>query len=492
MRESRPPTVAVMGHIDHGKSSLIDYIRKTNITEKEAGGITQHISAYEVTHILKDKREMHITFLDTPGHEAFQAIRTRGAGVADLAILVVSGEDGVKPQTLEALSCIKEGGLPYIIAITKMDKPSANVDRTKQNLAENNILVEGYGGDIPMVPLSAKTGEGVDELLEIVSLVADIQELKADKEDLGSGVIIESHLDPKQGITGIGIVKEGTVRTGTFVASEGAWAPVRFLLDAEGNKSEELTPSRAVQIAGWDELPRVGQEFKTFLKKNDAIKYAEKKESSIQNKKKQLEEGVTSLPIIIKADAAGSLEAIINLVEKLKRERIVPDIILSGIGTVREGDLKTALATEGTSIFAFNVKTDTQAEAMAERAGIQIYSYDVIYELGDKVKELLEINEPKVEAEEVIGSAKIIKVFSKTKDKQVVGGKVVSGSLTNKGEVKIKRRDAELGKGKMKELQQSKVAQEKVLEGNEFGALIESKVEIAPGDTIDVIVIVKK
>lgn len=493
--EPRPPVVGVFGHIDHGKSTLIDYIRKTNITEKEAGGITQHIAAYEVLHMRSDGKPSKITFLDTPGHEAFSSIRTRGANVADIAVLVVSGEDGVKPQTLEVYKYIKESKLPYLVAITKMDKPGADLDRIKANLAENDIFVEGYGGEVTVIPLSAKTGQGVDDLLEMVSLMADLEELSGDRDELGSGIIIESRLDPKRGITSVGIVKNGTVRRGTFAACGGAITPLRFLLDAEGNTVEELSFSSPIQIVGWDKLPTIGCAFKTFLKKEEALEYAKSNESGITNKEsrtQKLGEGVTMLPIILKADTAGSLEAVENEIGKLSRERIVSKVIASGVGTINENDVRLATTTLGAILLGFNTKVDAPAVALAERSSITPNIFNVIYELTDKVATLLTEREPRIEVEEVIGTAKVLKLFSTAKGKQVFGARVVSGKIVLGANVKIMRRDAEIGKGKLKELQQAKVATGEVSEGTEFGTMMESKMEVVPGDMIEATIIVTK
>ena len=489
----RSPVVGIFGHIDHGKSSLLDYIRKTNIVEKEAGGITQHISAYEV--VAKDGSK--ITFLDTPGHEAFQNVRTRGANVADIAVLVVSGEDGVKPQTLEVYKYIQESKTPFIVAITKMDKPTANIERVKQNLAENNIYVEGYGGDISSVPVSAKTGAGVDELLEIITLQADLLELGGDLDALGSGIIIESRLDPKRGITAVAIIKNGTVNIGTFAAAGGSSTPMRFLLDAAGNQVESLSFSSPVQIVGWDKLPPVGSEFKTFLKKDEALDYVGRNQDLGFKKqdlgmRKELGEGVTTLPIILKADTAGSLEAIENEINKLSRERIVPKIILSSVGGIGENDVKAAIATPGTIIFGFHTKVDSSAASLAERSGIAISLYTIIYELTDKVSTLLTEKEPRIEVEEISGTAKVLKLFSTAKGKQVLGARVLTGKIMLGNNLKILRRDTEIGRGKIKELQQAKVATSEVGEGTEFGTMIESKLEIAPGDTFEAVTLVTK
>ncbi len=493
--EVRPPVVGILGHIDHGKSSLLDYIRKSNVVAQEAGGITQHISAYEVSRMREDGHETKITFLDTPGHEAFSQVRTRGANVADIAVLIVSGEDGVKPQTLEVYKYIKENSIPFMVAITKIDKTSADLERTKQSLAENEIFVEGYGGDTPVVAVSSKTGQGIDELLEMISLMADLQELHGNSEELGSGVIIESRLDPKRGITTVGIVKNGVVRRGTFASTEGAWAPLRLILDAENKDAEELTFSSPIQIVGWDKLPLVGREFKTFLKKDEAMEYAKaeaEKSKRAPEIQKSLAEGVSVLSLIVKADTLGSLEAIENEISKLSRERIVPKVILSGVGTISEGDIKQAITTAGTVVLGFHTKVDPAAAALAERSGINPKLFTIIYELTDLVSQLLTEREPRIQVEEVSGSAKVLKLFSTAKDKQVLGARVLTGKIVLGSNIKIVRREAEVGRGKVRELQQAKVATNEVLEGSEFGAMIESKLEIVPGDVLESVIFVTK
>lgn len=492
-KDARPPVVAILGHIDHGKSTLIDYIRKTNVTETEAGGITQHINAYEVTHTSKDGRERRMTFLDTPGHEAFSSIRTRCANVADIAALIVSAEDGVKPQTLEVFKHIKECALPYLVVITKIDKPSANVLRTKQNLAENEIYVEGYGGSTPVVELSAKTGKGVDEFLDMIGLISELEDKTANRDTLGSGVIIESRRDAKRGISAVGIIKDGTVRPGLFAATLGTIAPIRFLLDAEGKMVDELSFSSPVQIVGWDKMPAIGEEFKTFLKKEEALSFATLTSERVGvpiRPQADVEKDVYILPLIIKADTAGSLEAITGELGKFSRERILPRIILSSVGGINENDVKSALAATGAVILGFNTKVDREARNLAERSGITILVFSIIYELTDKVKELLSEREPRIETEEIVGASKVLKLFGITKGKQVIGGRVLSGQIRRGAVVKIIRRETEIGKGIVKELQQSKIATDSINEGTEFGAMIESKIEIAPGDVLNAVVLV--
>ncbi|MDO8569353.1 MAG: GTP-binding protein [bacterium] len=500
-KDARPPVVAILGHIDHGKSTLIDYIRKTNVTGAEVGSITQHINAYEITYT-KDGQDRHITFIDTPGHEAFSSIRTRCTNVADIAALIVSAEDGVKSQTLEVLKHIKECALPYLVVITKIDKPSADILRTKQNLAENEIYVEGYGGNTPVVALSAKTGQGVDEFLDMIGLISELENKTADRDTLGSGVIIESRRDAKRGITAVGIIKDGTIRPGLFAAAKarqaatvGTIAPIRFLLNEKGKMVDELSFSSPVQIVGWDKMPTIGEEFKTFLKKEDALAFAaltlEEISAPIQLQSVN-EADISFLPLVLKADTSGSLEAIIGELRKLSRERIVPRIILSSVGSINENDVKSALATTGAVIIGFNTKVEPRVALLAERSGITILTFGIIYELTDKIKELLSIREPRIETEEIVGSSKVLKLFGITKGKQIIGGRVLSGLIKRGALVKIIRRETEIGKGMVKELQQSKIATDSVNEGSEFGAMIESKIEVAPGDVLNAVVLVTK
>lgn len=494
MKSPRPPVVAIMGHIDHGKSTLLDYIRKSNIVAGEAGGITQHVAAYEITHKKDDGVESKITFLDTPGHEAFQAIRARGARAADIGVLVVSAEDGVKPQTIEAIKRIREAGAPMFVAITKIDKPSANVEMAKQSLAEADVYVEGYGGDIPVVAISAKTGEGIKEFLDMVLLIAELEHCTGEKTRTASGVIIESRLDPKKGITAVGVIKDGTVRVGQVAGSVGTIAPLRYILTAEGDKVEELSFSSPIQIVGWDKLPLIGATFEIFDDKKAAQLYADSEAVKAHIQKSDMlsasDDKTKALPIIIKADAAGSLEAIKYELKKLSEEGISIKIVNADVGTIGENDVKTALTTDGTVILGFHTKVDPQGEALAERTGVKIETFDIIYKLTEEVSTLLKDRAPKIETEEIMGRAKVLKFFSKTKDKQVLGGRMESGMLEKGSLVRIIRQESEIGRGKVKELQQSKVAADSVSEGTEFGAMVEAKIEIAPGDHLERVVIV--
>jgi translation initiation factor IF-2 len=487
----RPPVVVVMGHIDHGKSTLLDYIRKTNTTEKEAGGITQHISAYEVeTEIGGQKRK--ITFLDTPGHEAFCSVRARGAQVADIAILVVSAEDGVKPQTIEALNCIRKDSMPFIVALNKIDRAGANIDKVKQDLAENGVLVEGWGGTVPAVAISSKTGEGVPDLLEMIALQADIEDLKGDPTLLAEGFVIESNLNPKQGISATLIIKNGSLRIGMFTATAGAYAPVRAIEDYRGENLPEASFSSPVKIVGWNTGPMVGGQFKTLNKKEDAILFSEtpgnirvkEDQNTIQN------EGVY-LPVVIKADTFGSLNAVEHELQKLSNDKIAIKIISKGIGTISENDIKTANVNK-CLVLGFSVSIDKSAEMLAMRDHTEIKTQKIIYELIDFVKEKIKEATPVETIETLTGSAKIIRIFSKNKDKQVVGGRIEEGEIKTAGVVKIFRREALIGTGKIKELQIQKIKTDLVKEGQEFGTMIDSKIELAPGDVLKVTSLVKQ
>lgn len=492
----RPPVICIMGHIDHGKSTLLDYIRKTTIAEEEAGGITQRISAYEVVHKSKAGKENKITFLDTPGHEAFCAIRERGVDVADIAVLVVSAEDGVKKQTLEALKCIKDSGIPYIVAINKIDKPGADVEKTKQNLAENEIYIEGYGGAVPWVPISAKTGEGVSELMDMMLLVAEIGEFKGDTNKNAEGVVIEANLDSHKGISGTLIIKDGTLKTGMFIASGGNIASTRLIEDFTGKKITEACFSSPIKVVGFSDLPAVGSAFKSFETKKEAENYVAVFKENIPVKKNAAKEkeddNIFSINVILKAETMGSIEAIKHEIGKIKNDKVKIKIIHSGIGDISERDVKTAGAKEGVVILGFDTAIDPKAQSYAERLGVEIKIFDVIYKLSEWIETKAHESTPKFEVEETAGVAKIIRVFSKAKDKYVVGGKVESGLISVGEDAKILRRDQEVGRGKIKELQHQKKKVLEIKEGMEFGCQIQSTLEIAPGDKIESYKIVQK
>lgn len=487
----RPPVVAVMGHIDHGKSTLLDHIRSTNVTEKEAGGITQHISSYEVVHKGKDGADQKITFLDTPGHEAFSSVRTRGAKAADIAILVVAADDGVNTQTLDALGCIKEAKLPYIIAINKIDKPGADVERTKQSLAEHDIYVEGYGGDISWAAISAKTGEGISDLLDLVLLAAELEELTGNPDVKAEGVIIESNLDKKKGITATIIIKNGTLRNGMALQSGTSYVPLRIIENFLGKNISEASFSSPVAVTGWSELPRVGDIFHTFDNKKEALEAAKNyiqepvKEDTEKDDTEDAPEETVTVPITIKADTSGSIDAVKFEMAKWNEPRLIPKIIHTGIGDISENDVLLVSGQTPGIVVGFNVKIDEAAKRIAEQYNVTMNSFNIIYKLTEWVEETLKTRVPKSEAEVATGKLKILKVFSKNKDKQVVGGRVEDGTINVGGRVNVLRRDNKLGTGIVKELQKAKQKTSKVESGDECGLMIESRVEIVPGDIIE-------
>ena len=489
----RPPVVAVMGHIDHGKSTLLDYIRSTNVVAGETGGITQKISAYEIDHKLSDGVVKKITFLDTPGHEAFSKIRTRGASVADVAILVVSAEDGVKPQTLDALKAIKSAGIPYIIAMNKIDKPNADLNRTKQSLAENEIFVEGYGGDITAVPVSAKTGAGVSDLLDLVALQTDVLGFMSDESKPAEGIVIEAHTEKGTGINATLIIKDGTLKVGNVVVCGNRYAPVRFMENYLGKKIAEATFSSPIRVTGWNDMPDVGDIFTTVKNKKEAEKLIEENESNKPKEENAIE--VTSealIPIIIKADAQGAINAIFHEIKKINNESIGFKVLHAGVGEIRESDVKLATSKEGTVIVGFSVGIDKQADAIRERFGVETKYFGIIYELADYLKEIAVTKKPKKMVEEISGVIKVLKFFSKVKDRQVIGGRAIQGTVPVDTKVRILRRGNEIGFGHLRELQSQKVKVGEISEGTECGISIDAKIEIAPGDELQAIVMVEK
>ncbi len=491
---SRAPVICIMGHIDHGKSTLLDYIRKTNVVDKEAGGITQHISAYEVEHTLADGRQTKITFLDTPGHEAFGKMRERGATIADIAVLVVSAEDGVKTQTLEAYNAIKSAGIPYVVAINKIDKENADIERTKLSLAENEIYLEGYGGDISFVPVSARTGQGIPDLLEILALTADIAGLKGDKNALAQGFVIETNRDAKKGISATLVIKEGILPSGAYVVCGGSMAPVRLLENFLGKKITEATMSSPVRLTSWDSVPAVGEMFVTYETKKEAEKAVEEFKPIVVAQAENVTESAEMkvIPVIIKSDAIGSSEAIKHELAKVKHERVHIKVVYSGIGDITESDIKMIAGTPGSVVLGFNVKIDNQAKAVIERLGIPAHLFSIIYKLTEWLDEYSKQNAPTIEVEEVLGQAKILKFFSKLKDKQIVGGKVLSGEIKLGHTVRVMRQGTQLTQGVIRELQQQKLKESTVREGYEFGAMIDAKIELAPGDIIEDFIMVEK
>lgn len=485
----RSPIVVIMGHIDHGKSTLLDHLRHSNVVDGEAGGITQHLSAYVVPHTTKDGADEKITFLDTPGHAAFQKMRLRGADVADVAILIVSAEDGVKPQTLEALESIKAAGVPYVVAINKIDKPGADIPRTQASLIENEIYIEGMGGDIPWTPISAKTGEGVDDLLDLVVLTADLAELTGDTNAPATGVVIEGYMDDKRGTTATLIIKNGTLKSGNFVVSGTTYAPVRIMEDFTGKAIKEAGLSEPVGIVGFSDIPEVGSEFHSVASKKEAEQAIVDHEAGSAKENRMIPMGIPVIPLLIKADVLGTIDAIKHELAKFESDRIAVRVIDEGVGDISVADVQNVSATEDAIIVGFNVKVDRTAKDLAERLEVEIDTFNIIYELSEWLETALKNRTPKREEEQETGQAKILVAFSRQKNTHVLGGRVESGELKLKQEVVIMRRDIEVGRGKLVNLQQAKNDVTSITEG-EFGMQIDSKVDVAPGDIIKAIDIV--
>lgn len=497
----RPPVVAVMGHVDHGKSTLLDYIRKTNVVAGEAGGITQHISAYEVSHKNEAGVMKRITFLDTPGHEAFSNMRARGAKAADIAVLVVAADDGVKAQTKEVYETIIESKTPFIVAINKIDKPGANIEKTKNSLLEAGIYVEGYGGNISCVEVSAKNGDGIDNLLETILLTAELEELMGDASKPATGIVIESNLDEKRGISSTLVIKDGTLEKGMYVVVGDALAGTRIFEDFRGKALESALFSSPISITGFTspvkifglvKVPQSGETFYSFKTKREAEDFIEEtkvlREASIGT---EICNFSYAIPIIIKTDVLGSNEVVQEEVRKICTNEAGFKIIRAGVGDISESDLTFAQADKTVIIIGFNTKVERTALEANEQIGATIKTFSIIYELTEWLRNELETRRPRIEERSVTASAKVLKTFNTNKGKLVFGGRVASG-LLKVGRVDVLRNGEKIGGGQIIGLQQSKVETKEVQEGSEFGGMIEASVEIAPGDMLESYVILSK
>lgn len=478
---ARPPIVVVVGHIDHGKTTLLDFIRKTKVAEKETGGITQRIAAYEAEH--KGKT---ITFIDTPGHEAFSAMRVRGAGVADIAVLVVSAEDGVKAQTKEAIAVIQEAGIPFVVAINKIDKPNADTGRTKKDLAENEVLVEEYGGKIPAVEISAKTGQNIDALLDTLLLVAELEELTWDPEKPATGVVIESHTDPRRGKAATLLVRDGQLAKGEFLVVDRAITPIRVIEDFRGKPIDKATAAMPVMVNNLSETAALGEEFLVFAKKSEAEArvMAAATRVEVSQKGEGAEEERPLLHVILKTDVLGSKEAIEHILERLQFKKVGIRILKSETGDIGESDVKTAASGKHAVIVGFRVKIPPVFTELAKAQEVTIIARDIIYELEDDIKkELLKLVPAEIQRVD-LGKAKILAIFKKDRNKQIVGGRVLEGVLRKRVHFDVERNKVHIGPGKIIGLQEQRRDVEEVKEGLEFGMLAESNITIADGDIL--------
>ena len=485
MQNERPPIVVVMGHIDHGKTTLLDYMRKSNVAAKETGGITQHIGAYEVDHGGKN-----ITFLDTPGHEAFSKMRSRGAAIADVAVLVVAADDSVKPQTKEALEAIKISKISYAVAINKIDKPAANLEKTKNDLAEAGVFLEGRGGNVPFVEISAKSGTGVDQLLETILLLAEMENLKYNPSLPAAGVVIESHRDSKRGVTSTLLLRDGILKKGEYVVSGAALSKVRILEDFRGQSVSEVKASSPAVVVGFDKLPLVGSVFSTHLLQKEAMDAQRKATELIGLKNKTVAPTFVGerlvLGILIKTDVLGSSEAILHEIDKLRSDACELKVLRAEAGDVTEDDIKFASSSEKVLVIAFRASVGKAAKELAERMQVEIKSFKIIYEVADFLKEKIkELAPPEIQVS-TLGKAKIIKIFTVDKSKKIIGGKVLEGVLKNGARFNILRRENKIGEGRIENLQSGRINVSQVEAQGEFGAQVSSKTSIVEGDTLDI------
>lgn len=475
---SRPPVVVVLGHVDSGKTSILDAIRKTHLAEKETGGITQHVGAYEA-----EFQRKKITFIDTPGHEAFFAMRARGAKVADIAILVVDGVAGVQDQTKEAISHIKKAGIPLIIAINKIDRSEADPEKIKRELAKENILVESMGGKIPSSKVSAKTGKGIEDLLELILLVAEMENLKGNIKKPGEGVVIESYLDSHRGPTATLLLRDGILKPGEIVGTSSTFAKIKILENFQGKKIETAYPSMPVIVIGFENVPRVGEKFKVF----DTI---EEIQNTIQNLKKEekrevffIEPGKKVLNLILKTDVLGSIEPIEEVLKGLPQEKVILRILKAGVGDINESDIKLAQSAKA-KILGFRVKITPVAKNLTEREKVKILTFEIIYDLVQTVRELME----KILESEIVrtdlAKLKTLLIFWTEGNRQIVGAKVLEGEVKRGTSIEVFRGEEKVGQGKLINLQISKKEVDKVIKGQECGILYEGDTKIQEGDIL--------
>ncbi len=482
----KAPVVVVLGHVDHGKSSILEKIRDLKITEKESGGITQHIGAYEV--VLEDDKpgeKKRITFIDTPGHEAFSAMRARGAKTADVIVLVVAADDGVKAQTKEAIQLVKKAGLPLAVAFNKIDKPNAQIEKVKTELSKNDILVESLGGNIPSVELSAKTGQGIEQLLELILLVADMEELTVDLSQPAAGTIIESLLDSQKGPIATIILEKGVLKEQDVIATDTTWGKIRMMKDFQGKPLETAIPGQPVSVLGFESTPRVGDKVVFYPDSSQALENIRKE----QEKEKEepsvffVDESKKVLNIILKADVLGSLEAIEAVLKNIPQEKVVLRILKSDVGDIQESDVKLADSSKA-AIFGFRIKTDSNATSLILQKKIRVRIFDVIYELVQGIRETMEGLLSAETIRKDTGAIEITAVFSKRKKRQTVGGIVAEGEIEKGRESEIIRDGATVGKGKIINIQENRKDVVKSKKGSECGLLFESDVRIEDGDFI--------
>ena len=492
--EERSPVITVMGHVDHGKTTLLDYIRKTKVVDGEAGGITQHIGAYQV-----DTSKGRITFIDTPGHAAFSSMRARGANTTDIVILVVAANDGIKPQTEEAINHAKAAEVSIVVAINKIDLDGADVEKVKGDLAGKDLVPEDWGGNIQMVPVSAITGEGIDDLLERISLEAELLELKAHYNGLAQGVVIESELDKFKGAVATFLIQNGTLKVGDLVASGNVIGKIKSIVDSDGSKSKNAGPSSAVEVLGLNGVPNAGDQFQVVESEKQAREIAEfritkEKERKLLKQKDELAGNLFEtlgqsdrkiLNVILKTDVGGTREAIAAALDEVGNEDAKIKIISSGVGGISGSDANLAIASEAVLI-GFNVRADSAAKKIIEDEGLSLTYHSIIYELLDDVKARLSGLLDPIVKEEIVGTAEVLEVFNSPKFGQVAGCKVIEGNVYRNKPVRVLRDEVVIFEGELNSLRRFKDDVGEVQNGNECGMGIKNYKDIKPGDKIEV------
>jgi translation initiation factor IF-2 len=488
----RPPVVTIMGHVDHGKTSLLDAIRKAKVAAGEAGGITQHIGAYQVT----TEGGRMITFIDTPGHEAFTAMRARGANVTDIVVIVVAADDGVMPQTAEAINHAKAAGVPIIVAINKMDKPSANPDRIKQQMTEHELVPEEWGGTTIYAPVSAHTKQGLPELLDHISLVAEMEGLKANPERSATGVVIESRMDKGRGPVATLLIQDGTLKVGQSVVVGSVPGRVRSLINDQGERVEEAGPSCPVEILGLEAVANAGDRFDAVESDEAATRIAatRKEAADAENRGQKISmeaifsrlkaDAVKELPLILKGDVAGSVEAIKGMFEKLATEEVKLKLVHSAVGGINESDVLLASSAKGI-VVGFNVRPDGGAQAEAKRLGVEIKTYSIVYELMDDMKKALSGLLTPETRETQLGRAEVRNIFSVPKAGTIAGCFVVDGKILRNAQVRLVREGKIVYTGKLGSLKRFKDDAKEVAQGYECGMSIENYNDVKAGDVIE-------
>ena len=497
---SRPPVICVMGHVDHGKTSLLDAIRQSNVTSREAGGITQHIGADVV-----EANGQRITFLDTPGHEAFTAMRMRGAQATDIAILVVAADDGVMPQTVEAINHAKAAGVEIIVAVNKIDKPSANVERVKQELSEYELIPEDWGGSTVFVPVSAHTKEGIPELLEMILLTAEVKELKANPNRKARGLVIEAQLDKGRGPVATVLVQKGTLKVGDSIAAGSCYGRVRAMMDDKGNRVKEAGPSTPVEILGLNDVPNAGEVFVALQNEKEARSFAEtfitegknkliedtKAKLSLDDLFSQIKAGnVKELPIIVKADVQGSVEAVKQSLVKLSNEEVVVKVIHGGVGTINESDVTLASASNAI-IIGFNVRPDATAKSIADREKVDMRLYRVIYQAIEDVEAAMKGMLDPIYEEQVTGHAVVRQTFKASGVGTIAGSYVLDGKITRGSKARITREGEQIFEGPLASLKRFKDDVKEVNAGYECGLVFEGFNDLKEDDMIEIYIMVE-